>query len=198
MKPKDLVCQIQEGQLIWKLCLAVTASVWMNRSSFLELFYCCASNVCFALPFILLYNYLKYRWPQLMLICYLFSRLPSDPVPTEIRSPLCFSCKSWMSVHTLQYKRWLSPSAHKQLYTNSFQSSPPLKTRGFLMLKSSPNWRLSSHSRALHDKSTLNSFLPCIYIFLKKPWRPLLKLFPVSFSLERGSLSFRRCLALVA
>ena len=187
MKPKDPVCQIQEGQLIWKLCLAVTASVWMNRSSFLELFYCCASNVCFALPFILLCNYLKYRWPQLMLIFYLFSHLLSDPVPTEVRTPLCFSCRSWMSVHTLKYKWWLSLSAHKQLYTNSFQSSP-LRTRGFLMLKSRPKWRMSSHSGALHGKSILHSFLPCIYIF-KKNWTPLLKLFLVHFSLDRGSLS---------
>lgn len=143
------------------------SSVWMNRSSFLELFYCCAYNVCFALPFILLYNCLKYRWPQLMLICCLFSRLLSDPAPTEVRTPLCFSCRSWMSVHTLQYRRWLSPSAHKQLYTNSFQSSPPLKTRGFLMLKSSPNWRMSSHSQLFSTKAlwTVSSH---VYTFKKK------------------------------
>lgn len=139
VKPKDCVCQIQEGQLIWKLCLAVTALVWMNRSSFLESFYCCSSSVCFLLPFILLCNYLKYRWPQLVLIWCLFSCLSSDPISSEVRAPLCWSCRSWMSVHTLKYEWWLSPSAHKQLYTNSFQSSPPLKTRSFLMIKSSPN-----------------------------------------------------------
>lgn len=37
------------------------------------IFNCCVSNVCFALPFTLLYNYSKYRWPQLMLICCLLS-----------------------------------------------------------------------------------------------------------------------------
>lgn len=187
MKPKDCICQIQEGQLIWKLCLAVRSSVWMNRSSFLQLFYCCASNVCFALPFALLCNYLKYRWPQLTLICYLFfSHLSSDPAPREVRTPLCWSCRSWMLVHTLKCKRWLSPSAHKQLHTNSFQSSPPLKARVFLMLNSSPNWRISSHPGTLHDKN----FSTFMYIY--KTSTLLLKLFPVIFLLERGSFSLSK------